>query len=346
MIIDEVNTPPQLQDAIGIFTLVNKVETCVGYKIIKDTLPIKITIYKKTSFDSIGYSPKSSFRIRWWKSSQNCETVLQSTDTLTKLDTNQINISQATASLPFVNYSKSTFTKFDKDPSPTISDSISNTIIYSSNGLSIDSTKGTIYIQNTKANTYTINLKSNTCLRSNSIAITIKDSIIIPVTTAPDLSKLTYSTLSPGCKTLGSIYFKESTIIGSRPFDFLLTNTYTGEHIQNKTVQFDDLREGVYQLRVIDSAGVESVFGKNIALLKTEECTSAILAPNAKDGLQAIFIPEVGNAKILDRDGAIIKQLSIPAEWDGKDSKGSNVPMGDYYLFINEEQAKVITVIR
>jgi flagellar hook assembly protein FlgD len=114
----------------------------------------------------------------------------------------------------------------------------------------------------------------------------------------------------------------------------------------NTNGKFDELREGNYQLIVRDSTGKETKYEKTISLIKQGDCTSSVLAPNSKDGLQAIFIPETGTANILNRDGTVIKKLTIPAEWDGRDSNGNDVQMGDYYLFINDQQSKVITVIR
>ena len=343
MLIDGINTRPQMNDVIGIFTIVNKQEKCVGYTIIRDSASFRITIYKKTTTDSLGYTPKLSFRIRWWKSAEYCEVVFQNSG---KLDTSEIHVSQVITNLPFIKYPKDIFTNYDQNPTPIISVALTDPIFYASNGLLIDSTKGLIYIQNAKAGTYTINLTSNTCLKSNVLTIIKKDSILAPVTVIPALSKLTYSTLSPGCKTLGSIYFDDQTILGKKPFVFQLSTNYSTDVITNTNGKFDELREGNYQLSVRDSTGKETKYEKLISLIKQGDCTSSVLAPNSKDGLQAIFIPEIGTASILNRDGSVIKKLTIPAEWDGRDANGNEVPMGDYYLFINEQQSKVITVIR
>ena len=346
MTIDGINTRPQVNDAIGIFTLVKNLEKCVGYTIITDSASFRITIYKSTPTDSLGYTPKSSFRIRWWKSTENCEVIFQNSG---RLDTLQISVSKVSANLPTISYSP-TYNKTDINPNPSlVGISIADLKFYTiSPILSLDTMSGIINLNNSTPSNYTINFSSQYCLSNNSFNITITDSIppIIDTTKAPILTNLAFDLLSPGCKTLGSIYFKENSIKGKKPFIFQLSTNYSLDVITNSNGKFDELREGNYQLTVRDSTGKETKYEKTISLIKQGDCTSSVLAPNSKDGLQAIFIPETGTANILNRDGAVIKRLTIPAEWDGRDSNGSDVPMGDYYLFINEHQSKIITVIR
>jgi len=345
---------PSKGDYIGVFTTIDKIEKCVGYtKITNDTANFIVTTFgRNTSFDSVGYEYNSTFKIRWWSETKNCQVVVDYSDSTYRLDSNAtpINIKNIATLYPSVGYSKATYITRDADPSPNLVRISLADLKFNSKfpKLNLDTTSGTINLKNSMSGDYTINFSSQYCLRSNSYDITIKDSVpqIIDTSKAPILSNLVFDLLSPGCKTLGSIHFKENTILGKKPFIFKLSTNYSPDIIINTNGKFDELREGNYQLTVRDSTGKETKYEKLISLIKQGDCTSSVLAPNSKDGLQAIFIPETGTASILNRDGSVIKKLTIPAEWDGRDSNGNDVPMGDYYLFINEQQSKVITVIR
>lgn len=368
-LIDGQYQNPSIGDYVGVFTSINSIEKCVGYTTItneSDTINFSLKAYGKVnSLDTIGYEDNSMFRIRWWSKAKNCQTVAYFNDSTYRLDPNATftiirNIAIAT---PFILYFNSSLpvpvdTFYTKATFITPIDTVANTAWYrislgdfkfnNTSKLEMYEITGAINLRNTNPGIYIINFTSDYCLRNNSFEITIKDSLptIIDTSKAPILTNLHFDILSPGCKTLGSIHFKENTIQGKKPFVFQLSTNYSPDVITNTNGKFDELREGNYQLTVRDSTGKETKYGKTISLIKQGDCTSSVLAPNSKDGLQAIFIPETGTANILNRDGAIIKRLTIPAEWDGRDSNGNDVPMGDYYLFINEQQSKVITVIK
>lgn len=344
-------------DYVGIFTKVNKIEKCVGYATVtSDTFDLKVPAHGQIySADTTGYVFNSTFRIRWWSKNRDCQTVVDytdSSDSAYRLDSNAkpITIKKIATQNPSIVYSNSIYyVKKDADPSPIKSGFIPDLRFRSSSPrLALDSILGTIYLQYSPTDTYTITFHSQYCLRTNSIEVMLRDTTrtIIDTSKAPILTNLVFDLLSPGCKTLGSIHFQENTILGKKPFVFQLSTSYSPDVISNTNGKFDELREGNYQLTVRDSTSKETKYGKTISLAKQGDCTSSVLAPNSKDGLQAIFIPETGTANILNRDGAVIKKLTIPAEWDGRDANGNDVPMGDYYLFINEQQSKVITVIR
>jgi hypothetical protein len=350
-LIDGQFQTPSKGDYIGVFTQINNVEKCVGYTAI-DTNNFIVTAFGKATDSSLtGYQYNSTFRVRWWSAIRNCQVVVDYTDSTSRLDSNATFtiIKIISTSIPSVSYSKSFYNiQTDINPSPVLIGISIADLKFNSKTLDLDTSKGVVNLKNSPLGVSTINFSSQYCLSNYSFNITIKDSIP-PVTDsskAPILDNLAFNLLSPGCKTLGSIHFKENTIKGKMPFVFQLSTNYSPDIITNTNGKFDELREGNYQLTVRDSTGKETKYEKTISLIKQGDCTSSVLAPNSKDGLQAIFISETGTANILNRDGALIKRLTIPAEWDGRDSNGSDVPMGDYYLFINEQQSKVITVIR
>lgn len=347
---------PSIGDCVGIFTKINNAEKCVGYTLIKnDTANFTVLAYGRdfaTDSTSSGYIYNSTFKIHWWRKTRNCQIVGTYPDSTQKLDSiaSPISVNQVMALLPSAFYTSSSYNiSTDSNPSPTISNILTDIRFKSSSvKLQLDSSLGTINLKASGTGSFKIKMSSQYCLQNDSLTIVLTDSLpsVVDTSKAPILDYLSFDILSPGCKTLGSIHFKLNTIAGKKPFTFKLSTNYSLETFTNLDGRFEELREGNYQLTVVDSTGKASKYKKVIALEKKEDCTSAILAPNSKDGLQAIFIPEQGTANILDREGRVIKQLAIPAEWDGRDAKGEYVPMGDYYLFINEQQSKVITVIR
>jgi hypothetical protein len=331
-------------DAIAVFAKSAKVDKCVGYKVLIGSDTISWSVFAYTDSSGKFGDTLATFYLRYWDAQKQCELTLTDTAKIRTLKVGTVStIYKAEAPSYTVQYASNSYYKGGANPSPTISAGLSG-LSYSSIGLKINRLTGQITLDSNTAGTYQVQIVSSQCLVSaNPITLTI-----LPAQADNfDISKLNYALLSPGCKTLGSLQINTKSIVGKKPFVFRLTNTSNAETVTNTSGIFE-VKEGVYSIAIRDSTGKEATFSNPINVIGKEDCfKNPLLIPDSKDGQQqTIFIPEAGMAKILDKEGKVIRNIQVPAEWDGTDSKGSPVPMGDYYLFIDEQQNKVITVIR
>lgn len=322
---------------------------CVGYSIIKDTLkPIDLRVFLRDAYNPDGVVQGDPISLTYWRNGTTCEYPLVQ-KLLTAVDTTTnptLSKGIATTVVYEVSYPGTSFTIEDSSITPYFAPELS--LIFRLGGVGLympDTTSGVFYPMQSTPGKYPIAFISKFCLTNNQTTITITDTAT-PKTFGPDLSALTYSLLAPGCKNKGSMQIKSSSIKGHAPFQYTLTNVHTQDSIVSASSIIDRIPEGVYQLAVTDTAKIRSIYSATISFLNTENCHNYLLTPDNKNGLQSIYISDQGTAKILDKEGNIVKQLTIPAEWDARDASGNFVHMGDYYLFINEQQSKIITVIR
>jgi gliding motility-associated-like protein len=79
--------------------------------------------------------------------------------------------------------------------------------------------------------------------------------------------------------------------------------------------------------------------------LKVNECTDKCIKEITPDGdgiNDTYYISDSGTAKIYDRNGVLIKQLSLPSSWDGTTANNALGTSGLYLIDINgEKQVKV-----
>ena len=50
--------------------------------------------------------------------------------------------------------------------------------------------------------------------------------------------------------------------------------------------------------------------------------------------------------KIYDKNGSLVKELDAPAYWDGTNSGGAMLPMGNYVIVTDKGKPVNITIIR
>ena len=287
------------------------------------------------------------YKLFYWDDTRKCQISIQDSNQLFLNPYGKSTVIRAYGQIPLVSYSKVSYYKSERSakintPSVPVS-GFSN-----SKNLIINTSTGEIDLTNSNPGTYIININSTFCLQSNQLTIEIRADTI-PVkndTNKLDLTNLVYDVLKATCNKEGSIFIKANSIKGKRPFNFYLSNKSDNNITQSSSGIFEDVKVGIYSLTITDSLGKAERFSQEIKLAQGEECHNTVLRPDGKDGLQSLYISETGSAKIMNRNGEIINKLTIPGEWNCTDQNGKPVPMGDYYLFVNEAQSKIITVLR
>jgi hypothetical protein len=158
---------------------------------------------------------------------------------------------------------------------------------------------------------------------------------------APSVQGLSYEVEPVVCKEKGKITLLIDSIIGSAPYTYLL------DGIEYETPVFENLSNAFYNLEIVDSKGCSTAYEEVIEVGKLG-CSDHYFYPDLDGGsvTTTFKIETAGDTRIYDREGNEVRSLTTPASWDGRDSHGSLVPMGEYYIITDEEVSQKITVFR
>ncbi|WP_162144127.1 gliding motility-associated C-terminal domain-containing protein [Sporocytophaga myxococcoides] len=143
-------------------------------------------------------------------------------------------------------------------------------------------------------------------------------------------------------KNISSINFKDIRLIIDTDND----GSFAMEKIGEGVIEVSEVtRDGRYVFR-----GVELKHGNHFTLGKVN--TDSIsnnedyFSPNGDGVSDMYYIPYAGKANIYDRNGKHIKTLTTPAFWDGTNDRGELLTPGLYFLNVNEDVQKTVTLIR
>ncbi len=138
--------------------------------------------------------------------------------------------------------------------------------------------------------------------------------------------------------SISSIIANDNTTIDS----YYLYNTINGAI----TKDVSDVSEGVYKIRANDVRNCEAEYDEEIVVLQNCLNNYPVFTPN-DDGVEdTYFIPYEGEIKIFNRTGQLIRSITTPAYWDGKDSNGDILPMGNYVMTTDSGKTVNITIVR
>lgn len=353
-------------DAIGVFSDNGSNYECVGFTIIPNFIDsfLRVTAYKRDSSLRYGFKEGSKFKLLYWHKTLNCQLEIArkiNNDSLL-YENNYFQIDSLKTNITTIQYSQSTYYQSDSfgyaTPLITLKPSdIPITYNFKSKveGLSIFEYSGQIDLKASIApREYIVQFTSSYCMStSDSTLMTDSIKVLILQDTIPknkdslNIDSVTFDSILPTCTKAGSLLVSQKNIIGAKPFFFQLQHQLSQKVYTSNSGNFDELPSGIYKLEVSDSSGATATFHTPIVLQLSEDCTTnPVLTPDNKNGLQTLYISEVGNVKIMDREGKTIRELPVPGEWDGTDGKGTPAQMGDYYLFLNGLQYKIVTIIR
>jgi internalin A len=156
--------------------------------------------------------------------------------------------------------------------------------------------------------------------------------------------KLTYEASS--CKFPIAATVDESTIaFGRKPFSYKLRNTLSNEETKFKSPNLSIAKEGTYDFVLTDSAGCEQVLKNFIQTSRPDNC-DAIFYPGLNGAESTFYIDQKGTARIYNNAGHKLKELSVPAYWDGRDNNGQLLDSGMYLIIVNEQVKIPISLMR
>jgi internalin A len=139
----------------------------------------------------------------------------------------------------------------------------------------------------------------------------------------------------------------------------LNSNTYTWYKNSNlylttkeSKLNFNSIKSfdaGTYYCIITNSGALLSgmtLKSASVTLTTTASSDDPVFYPNGDGIADTYFIKETGLANIYNREGVLIKKLTIPANWDGTNTSGQDAPSGLYVIEINSSSSVRITLLR
>lgn len=196
----------------------------------------------------------------------------------------------------------------------------------------IASDNGTYYaiVRNTNFSDNSIFLKSHNyqivvggCYEPNNIIIDID-----PVT----------------CQTKGSIQIDESSLMGaSFPVSYEIIDQSNNQHMSSDNGRFEGLDQGAYTLIITQEDQCTFVLKDAFELSISSDNCDIVIGPNGSS--QSYYIEAEGTAKIYNSAGQLVRELTIPGNWDGKTNTG-HIQSDQYFIQVNEDALIPVSVVR
>ena len=175
-------------------------------------------------------------------------------------------------------------------------------------------------------------------LKSNNVLLRIVDCF--------DLGQLKVNYEASSCKYPVAASVDENTIaFGRKPFSYKLRNVLSNEETKFNSSQLTITKEGTYDFVLSDSTGCEQVVKKFVQTSRPDNC-DPIFYPGLNGPESTFYIDQKGIARIYNNAGHKLKELSVPAYWDGKDNNGQLLDSGLYLIIINEQIKIPISLMR
>lgn len=166
----------------------------------------------------------------------------------------------------------------------------------------------------------------------------------------PKLNSVNFTIENTDCTLGTSIKIDESFTLSTKaPYEYLLTNTITNEKLSAATSTFQHLKPGNYKLQITDVQKVcTTSVSKAIVIEKIMNCETStnVFSPDGDGFHDHYFIENTGNVEIFNRQGKLVKRLSVPANWDGTDQAGNVLDLGYYVIVINGTTKLFVTLLQ
>lgn len=215
--------------------------------------------------------------------------------------------------------------------------------------------KDGIFLTSTAANKLVINSVSfadagvYTCQITNSNAkfagITVYTSpVTIIAMPCISLNNFTITIPDNECSYPIKVEANESSIIGgTAPFTYTIKNAETTAAFNSPLILAP--KEGKYDIVITDSKGCKATAIDKLNITRSSKC-DPVFYPNGDGVADTYYIQQKGTARIYNRAGDFIKELSVPAHWDGLTDKGEEAPTGFYVIVVNQNHTIQVSLIR
>ena len=174
--------------------------------------------------------------------------------------------------------------------------------------------------------------------------LTLRTNIFkVSTTNCLDLSGLAFEIDPIRCLKAGALWIN-CVSLPTDQYTYQLTGMVTNKIHTSVSGNFKDLSEPSYSLTV--SSATCTVTYPSVIKVPQLQCQETYITPDGDGDMDTYFFDRDGKVMIYDKQGRKVKQLNLPAEWDGTDANGKRVPQGYYVCNVNEGEEQInITVI-
>ncbi|MBC7487458.1 MAG: gliding motility-associated C-terminal domain-containing protein [Cytophagaceae bacterium] len=189
---------------------------------------------------------------------------------------------------------------------------------------------------------YTCNV-TNTTPSVAGITLTARP-ITLRVSPCIASNNLYYSIENTACTYPIVVALDESSFnAGTGPFTYKIATKK--DTLAFNTPTFSLSKEGVFDILVKDATGCEVTFESKLKIERNSEC-DPVFYPNGDGVADSYYIESTGTAQIYNRMGELVKELTVPAYWDGSTKKGQDAPSGLYVIVVNKDLTIRVTLLR
>ena len=161
-----------------------------------------------------------------------------------------------------------------------------------------------------------------------------------------DLTSINFSYSQAECKSPILFSVDESTVLNAvPPLSYTLDNILSGLSITSAQSSFDVSHSGLYQLTIRDAINCTQVLSTKIDINKKVDC-DPVIYPDLLGNENSFYLNQTGKAIVYSVSGIKIRELTLPAYWNGKDQQGNLVETGLYMINVNDIATISISVIR
>jgi internalin A len=192
------------------------------------------------------------------------------------------------------------------------------------------------------AGIYTCNI-TNTTPAVAGITLAAKP-ITLRVSPCIASNNLYYSIENTACTYPIVVALDESSFnAGTGPFTYKIATKK--DTLTFNTPTFSLSKEGVFDILVKDATGCEVTFESKLVIERNSAC-DPVFYPNGDGVADSYYIENTGTAQIYNRAGELVKELTVPAYWDGSTKKGQDAPSGLYVIVVNKDITIKVTLLR
>ncbi|WP_028982432.1 leucine-rich repeat domain-containing protein [Sporocytophaga myxococcoides] len=169
------------------------------------------------------------------------------------------------------------------------------------------------------------------------------DAFNVDVLPCVNISGIIYDITGSTCVKQGAVNISLTNQPGHN-YKFDIEGLQTHTKYSSASGQFINLEDLEYKLTVSSSNGCSYTIPQTIEIPR-ENCKQLVLTPNGDGVDDNYYFSQTGNAKVVDKFGNTICQLTLPKLWDGY-VNDHRVPAGYYLININSgEEVLKMSVI-
>jgi internalin A len=158
------------------------------------------------------------------------------------------------------------------------------------------------------------------------------DSIVVNFNPCPVSANVSYVTLKKECSNVGEINISVQGYVAPNT-NYTIKSISFGSSENNASGFFMGLIDTAYALKINFSSTCILNYTPTLKL-PIESCKDVFITPNNDGDMDTYLITGSGSAVIYDKNGNVVKMVTLPYVWDGSGKQGIVAP-GYYIVVVN-----------